>query len=271
MNNTEKGIYVLFFLALIYLAFPHVMETYQAYARPWDTSENKTTIDTVGYRMEPMTNAHVAEKQSAFKVWEMFTATEIKDPKLLPGATVQPATPKSIPGTTLQPATPKSIPGTVPEPNKHEMEPAVEKPPETTMADMEKKREVSKDRLDPKIQQSKPFEPPRGVIKSKVQHSQPKPYPQPSHHTKGGAEIWGPKAPELDENQPIPGGGSGRDHRSGVYPNIYGPDISPTPGTGSNSSDNNYVPAAEFPAKPFPTGPEYPSPYLNDFSKILKM
>jgi hypothetical protein len=68
--------------------------------------------------------------------------------------------------------------------------------------------------------------------------------------------IRGPKAPELDPNEPDPAvhGGKG----SGVYPKIYGPDILDEPGK------RDSMPANEFPA-----GPDAPEPFLTDFSKLL--
>ena len=79
-----------------------------------------------------------------------------------------------------------------------------------------------------------------------------------------GEPIIGPLAPKLDPNEPAPsisGGGTGS---QGVYPNIYGPELLKAPGHEDTQYD--YLPAAEFPA-----GPAEPAPYLNDFSKILKM
>ena len=82
--------------------------------------------------------------------------------------------------------------------------------------------------------------------------------------------IWGPRAPPLDRSQPMPGSNDSKSrHRSGVYPEIYGPDSIDVPGSGDQDSSNpppfDFLPAPEFPA-----GPLFPSPYLNDFSKILK-
>jgi hypothetical protein len=190
-----------------------------------------------------MTNADIAEKQSTFKVWEMFNETEVKPPALS-GATVEPA----------QSSTPTAKPV-----GPHKTEPAAEKP---TEEDMKKKKEDTQNRnIDHRIQ--KPFKPEHHGKGNKHRVEQYR--PEPNH----GKEIMGPKAPKLDPNQPVPGGGSGKDHRSGVYPNIYGPESRDPPGR--REYDNNYIPAAEFPANPFPAGPEYPSPYLNDFSRILKM
>ena len=89
-----------------------------------------------------------------------------------------------------------------------------------------------------------------------------------------GEPIMGPQTTKLDPNEPMPSSsGSGANGAGEVYPDIYGPDKKPTPGTGGSnhkqSSDDppdyeSYLPANEFPA-----GPSTPMPYLNDFSKIL--
>ena len=99
---------------------------------------------------------------------------------------------------------------------------------------------------------------------------------KPKHPVKvDGQAIYGPTAPKLDPNAPEPGSGGGGKNGSGVYPDIYGPEALTPPGhsdiTGQGGDSSNpppydYVPAAEFPA-----GPLQPEPYLNDFSKILKM
>jgi hypothetical protein len=102
---------------------------------------------------------------------------------------------------------------------------------------------------------------------------------KPKHPVKvDGQAIYGPTAPKLDPHAPEPGSGGGGKNGSGVYPDIYGPESITAPGQGgtlpgqgeggdsSNPPPYDYVPAAEFPA-----GPLQPEPYLNDFSKILKM
>ena len=83
--------YILAFLALLYLALPHVYECYVSYSRPWNTHEE-------------MTNADVASKHEFHSgqptVWEMFTETEVTTDKelaaILPGETVKPAGSKTI-------------------------------------------------------------------------------------------------------------------------------------------------------------------------------
>jgi hypothetical protein len=90
-----------------------------------------------------------------------------------------------------------------------------------------------------------------------------------------GSMIYGPRAPPLDPNDPIPASDANTSGGSMVYPDIYGPELTAASGGSkqikqgavSNSSeppDYDFVPAAEFPA-----GPSEPAPYLNDFSKIL--
>jgi len=88
--------------------------------------------------------------------------------------------------------------------------------------------------------------------------------------TQRGNAILGPEVPPLDVNAPTPTTGSGK-NGTGVYPDIYGPEVLKAPGSKDHGGDSSepppydYVPAAEFPA-----GPAEPAPYLNDFSKILK-
>jgi hypothetical protein len=77
--------------------------------------------------------------------------------------------------------------------------------------------------------------------------------------------IMGPRAPELDPNAVNPSD-DGK-NKSGVYPDIYGPEMLEPPGKKDVSPlKYDMEPAAEFPA-----GPSEPEPYLNDFSRILKM
>jgi hypothetical protein len=82
--------------------------------------------------------------------------------------------------------------------------------------------------------------------------------PKPS-----GLPILGPEIPEIDPNDPQPTIGKGGD--KGVYPDIYGPESLKAPG--HKDSNKEY----DFPAGEFPAGPDEPEPYLNDFSKMLKM
>lgn len=262
--------YVLAFLAVVYLASPHIYECYQAYSRPWDTNENKVTEKTVNdEEIEHMTNADVSKKLDFHadkdnQVWEMFSETEVKHKAILPGV------PKPSGSKTILPGVPTPI--TV---NTHEVEPAIERPPEP------KEERANVRIMDKEVQKPlaspRPPPPPRKsessgkVVKKPVLPPPPKPAPhQPAEQPLDGKQIWGPLVPKLDPNQPSPSdSGNGR-NGSGVYPNIYGPDIIEAPGSKDkedqiNIPEYDYVPAAEFPA-----GPLQPSPYLNDFSKFLK-
>jgi hypothetical protein len=262
--------YILAFLALLYLATPHIVECYESYARPWNT--------------EHMTNADIAVKQDFHQseptVWEMFTETAIKTDKeltdILPGSTLKPATSKTILPGVPTPTKNDVPPEKIGPSNKKEVEPPIEvkndERPEIPKGEAQNARTMDVEVQKPKTKvehSKKPAEPPRKVTKVSRPPSQPTPMPQlPS--SPSGEQIWGPRAPKLDPNQPRPtDSGNGSKHGSGVYPNIYGPDsLDPPGGNGGDSSDPppfDFVPAAEFPA-----GPLYPSPYLNDFSKILK-
>lgn len=266
--------YVLAFLAILYLASPHVYECYQAYARPWETNENKVTEKTVeDEKIEHMTNADVAQKLDFHadkdnQVWHMFSETEVKPKSILPGVPKPSASKTILPGVTT-PSSSKSILPGVTTPG-----PAIEKPPETLMETKEERANVRI--MDKEVQKplmsSRPPPPPK---KSEPPPKAPLSRPTTHHPAKQpleGKEIWGPLAPELDPNQPRPSDSGNGKHGSGVYPHIYGPDTIEGPGSKDKDNNNNidipdydYVPAAEFPA-----GPLHPSPYLNDFSKILK-
>lgn len=262
--------YILAFLAALYLASPHIYECYQAYARPWDTNENKVTEKTVDdEEIEHMTNSDVAKKLDFHadkdnQLWHMFSETEVKPKAILPGA------PTPSGSKTILPGVPTPGPS-----NKHEVEPAIEKPPETLMEAKEERanlrimdKEVQKPMTSPKP--PKKSEPPRKVMKVSAPEPTTKPVlHRPSEKPLDGKEIWGPLAPKFDPNQPSPSDSGNGKHGSGVYPHIYGPDTLEAPGSKDKGDidipDYDYVPAAEFPA-----GPLQPSPYLNDFSKILK-
>jgi hypothetical protein len=276
-QSINSILYILAFIALLYLAVPHIVECYESYARPWNT--------------EHMTNADIDVKQEFHQnnptVWEMFTETAVKSDKeltdILPGETVKPASSKTIlPGVPTPTSSKTILPG-VPTPtkndapegpsNKKEVEPPIEvkdfERPEVPKGEAAVTRTMDPEVQKPKMksEQKKPQEPPRKI--TKVSHSsQPTPMPQlaPSPNTQ---QIMGPRAPELDPNQPRPtDSGNGSKHGSGVYPSIYGPESLEPPGGGGDSSDPppfDFIPAAEFPA-----GPLHPSPYLNDFSRMLK-
>jgi hypothetical protein len=115
---------------------------------------------------------------------------------------------------------------------------------------------------------SSPPPAPEKKTKVPVQPSKPQPAPKHKHQHESGQPIQGPRAQKLDPNEPQPSDSGNGKHGGGVYPHIYGPDSLDAPGSkdpGGNSSEFDYLPAAEFPA-----GPLQPSPYLNDFSKMLK-
>ena len=263
MNRKEALPYVLAFLALLYLASPHIYECYQAYARPWETNENKVTEKTVNdEEIEHMTNADVAKKLDFHadkdnQVWHMFSETEVKPKTILPGVPTPSGSKTILPGVPTPGAS-----------NKHEVEPPSEPTQERAnirIMDKEVQKPVASPRPPPPHRKSEP--PP----KAPISHPTPKPTPhRPAEQPLEGKEIWGPLAPKLDPNQPSPSDSGNGKHGSGVYPHIYGPDFLDAPGSKDNEDQINipeydYLPAAEFPA-----GPLQPSPYLNDFSKILK-
>ena len=98
--------------------------------------------------------------------------------------------------------------------------------------------------------------------------SKKKPKDEPSE-----MEIYGPKAPKVVPSTPS-GTKNGSDS-SGVYPDIYGPDIVKTPGTskqktalGKHTSDEVGDETYDFNPdlqKAFPTSGE-PQPFLTDFA-----
>ena len=229
--------YILAFLALLYLTLPHIYESYVSYSRPWNTREE-------------MTNADVADKHEFHSekptTWEMFTEAEV-----LPGV----PTP-DVPSGPIGPS------------NKKEVEEAIDKTP--YLKPEEEAERANKRTMDTAVQ--KPSSRPKKILPGQVLKPTPAPKPAPKpakDDTKSsGREIWGPRAPMLDPNQPNPSDSDNGKNSSGVYPDIYGPERLGAPGDkdrGGDPSMYDYVPAAEFPA-----GPLQPSPYLNDFSKILK-
>lgn len=251
MNNIP---YILAFLALLYLSVPHVVECYVAYARPWNTHEEMTNADVAAKQ------AHHEDKENT--VWEMFTATEVKTDKdlstILPGETVNPSGAKTILPGVPTPDVPSS--------NK-EVEPAIDK------TSYSKPEEVNKRAMDTGVQ--KPVSappPPKKPLSHRVSKpaSTPHPVPKQKDGKQSGEEIWGPRAPKLDPNQPRPSD-SGNGKHGGVYPHIYGPDSLDPPGSKDGGGDSSNPPPFDYlPAAEFPAGPLQPSPYLNDFSKMLK-
>ena len=217
--------YALAFLALLYLACPHIVECYEAYARPWNT--------------EHMTNSDVAKKQPYHEGFE--EAVDKPDESLS-----------------------EILPGESKVSNYAEIS-----LPEPT--DVPPKEEKAGARaIDTSVQKPIVKGPPRKVAKP-LQPTTTVPAPKKIKEHGHGKEIRGPKTSEIDPNEPVPGGDSGNGkHGSGIYPHIYGPDTVEAPGKKDTEDSSepgmfDFVPAAEFPA-----GPLQPSPYLNDFSKILK-
>ena len=77
--------------------------------------------------------------------------------------------------------------------------------------------------------------------------------------------LMGPKAPEIDPADKKKSSGSGGTNTSGVYPEIYGPDIPKIPGT-NQVADEAYEFNPDL-KNAFPVeGP--PQPFLTDFSKF---
>lgn len=90
--------------------------------------------------------------------------------------------------------------------------------------------------------------------------------------------IYGPKTSKV-EPQPT-SSSSGGDDGNNVYPDIYGPEITPIPGkksskkalpAGTHASDDHEDQTYEFNPdfkNAFPTDSDEPQPFLNDFSKF---
>ena len=93
--------------------------------------------------------------------------------------------------------------------------------------------------------------------------------------------IYGPKAPKIEE--PSPSSSSAWDNDTNMYPDIYGPEITPIPGAlnkpkskskpkGQHASDDHeHEDTYEFNpdlAKAFPMEENEPQPFLTDFSKF---
>lgn len=90
--------------------------------------------------------------------------------------------------------------------------------------------------------------------------------------------IYGPKIPEMEE--PVPAASGNNVDSTSVYPDIYGPEITPVPGKkkkdshkkhGKNSSDTVNDETYEFNPdfkNAFPTEENEPQPFLTDFSKF---
>lgn len=88
--------------------------------------------------------------------------------------------------------------------------------------------------------------------------------------------IYGPKSGGLEEPKPTPGKGKNGENDTNAYPDIYGPEITPIPGSkvskkGKHESDNVTDEAYQFNpdfAKAFPREENEPQPFLTDFSKF---
>lgn len=88
--------------------------------------------------------------------------------------------------------------------------------------------------------------------------------------------IYGPKTSKVEEPKPTPGKGKNGEDGTNVYPDIYGPEITPIPGSkvckkGKNESDCASGDAYQFNpdfAKAFPREENEPQPFLTDFSKF---
>jgi hypothetical protein len=90
--------------------------------------------------------------------------------------------------------------------------------------------------------------------------------------------IYGPKVPEVEE--PVPASSSNSSNSTNMYPDIYGPEITPVPGKkkkdthkkqGKHSSDTVEDETYEFNPdfkNAFPTDENEPQPFLTDFSKF---
>lgn len=87
--------------------------------------------------------------------------------------------------------------------------------------------------------------------------------------------IYGPKVPEVEE--PIPASSGNSNNGTNIYPDIYGPEITPVPGKkkakkqGKHSSDSVNDETYEFNPdfkNAFPTEENEPQPFLTDFSKF---
>jgi hypothetical protein len=99
--------------------------------------------------------------------------------------------------------------------------------------------------------------------------------------------IYGPKVPKLEE--PAPASSNGGEDGTNMYPDIYGPEITPIPGAlnrnkSKSKSKTNVKPAGHHAsddiededtykfnpdlAKAFPMEENEPQPFLADFSKF---
>lgn len=88
--------------------------------------------------------------------------------------------------------------------------------------------------------------------------------------------IYGPKTEKVEEPKPTSGKSKHNEDDTNVYPDIYGPEITPIPGSkrcksGKHESDCTSDEAYQFNpdfAKAFPRENNEPQPFLTDFSKF---
>ena len=88
--------------------------------------------------------------------------------------------------------------------------------------------------------------------------------------------IYGPMTTKVEEPKPTSGKGVAEDDDNNVYPDIYGPEITPIPGSksckkGKHESDCVSDDAYQFNPdfdKAFPREDNEPQPFLTDFSKF---
>ena len=88
--------------------------------------------------------------------------------------------------------------------------------------------------------------------------------------------LKGPKIPPIDLNEPLPINYDDTNSSSSIYPQIYGPESLKIPGHKDTNNINNTNNTSIFDDtqytgfQEFPKGPEFPAPYLTDFSKLHK-
>lgn len=88
--------------------------------------------------------------------------------------------------------------------------------------------------------------------------------------------IYGPKSGGLQEPEPTPGNGKSGHSDSNPYPDIYGPEVTPIPGSKvckkgkheSDCSDNEVYQFNPDFDNAFPRAEGEPQPFLTDFSQF---
>jgi hypothetical protein len=104
--------------------------------------------------------------------------------------------------------------------------------------------------------------------------------PQPKKVDPYEEPIYGPKTTKLEEPIPATSGGNSGYVDLNVYPDIYGPEVTPVPGTKKKSKDKHtgkhesdqaddelYEYNPDF-KNAFPFDENEPQPFLTDFSKF---